>query len=630
MILKALFDLAQSERLMSDPDFPQKPVAWIIHIGPGGRYLGIVGTHTIPPQEGKKKAKPILKDFRVPYQRGRCGTKAPAHFMVDNAKYVFGLPTQDKDFSKGEGQEKSGSFRALIQNCAEKTQDEGVCAVFEFLKNITGGNQEIDLPEGCLSNEQFAFLYEPDGDILVHERSAVESYWRDRRHQSTDDDPNSRNAKCLVSGEQFHEIGLFPLIKKLPGGTSSGCGIVGFNRNAFWSYGLKNNENAPISRYAAESCATALNRLLDPTFPDPIHPGEKLPKRNYQLSADTVACFWAVRAEAQDFCDQFAPILEANPDDVRRSYHSIWKGEAPPDLDASAFYALTLTGTQGRAIVRDWFQSSVHEVATQIARYFGELDLVRNTPKPKDRDLPPQIPMSVLLRSLAVRGESDAIPPHVAAQMARAAYSGARYPMTAYRRALERMRAEIGRKEWKDKEWRDARAAIIKAVLIRNYKKEVKREMDPNSNSQGYNLGRLMAVLERIQLEALGDINANVIDRFFSGASATPKAIFTRLMKNARNHVRKAKDDPANRGLIFLLDKLLDELSLPFGPKDCGFPSHLALDEQGLFVIGYHHMRHWLWMGKEERQTWESVHPDAPRAYCWSKQPAEPANATEL
>ena len=203
--------------------------------------------------------------------------------------------------------------------------------------------------------------------------------------------------------------------------------------------------------------------------------------------------------------------------------------------------------------------------------------------------------------------------------MTHAAYSGLRYPMTAYHRALERMRAEIGDEEWSDLERRDARAAIIKAVLIRNFNREVKREMDPNSNSQGYNLGRLMAVLERIQLEALGDVNANVIDRFFSGASATPKAVFTRLMKNARNHVRKAKDDPTKGGMIFLLDKLIDELSLPFSPKDGGFPSHMALEEQGLFVIGYHHMRHWLWMSKEERQTWEAAHPDANRAYCWSK-----------
>src|SRR5690606_36823863 len=135
----------------------------------------------------------------------------------------------------------------------------------------------------------------------------------------------------------------------------------------------------------------------------------------------------------------------------------------------------------------------------------------------------------------------------------------------------------------------------------RNYKKEVKRELDPNSDSQGYNLGRMMAVLERIQLEARGDVGANVIDRFFSGASASPKSVFVRLMKNARNHVRKAKDDPNRSGIVFLLDKLLDELSLPFSPENNAFPGHLALEEQGLFVIGYHHMRHWLWMSKEER-----------------------------
>ena len=35
-------------------------------------------------------------------------------------------------------------------------------------------------------------------------------------------------------------------------------------------------------------------------------------------------------------------------------------------------------------------------------------------------------------------------------------------------------------------------------------------------------------------------------------------------------------------------------------------------------MLGYHHMRKWLWMTNDERAQWERQHPDAPRAYIWS------------
>ncbi len=144
--------------------------------------------------------------------------------------------------------------------------------------------------------------------------------------------------------------------------------------------------------------------------------------------------------------------------------------------------------------------------------------------------------------------------------------------------------------------------------------------MDPNISSDGYTLGRLMAVLERLQTEALGDPNASVVDRFFSGASASPKSVFTRLLKNARHHARKGKDDAQRGAMVFMLERLVDELSDRFDPKNNGFPAHLDIEQQGLFVLGYHQMRKWLWMNKEERISWEKEYAHVPRAYMWSKE----------
>jgi CRISPR-associated protein Csd1 len=132
-----------------------------------------------------------------------------------------------------------------------------------------------------------------------------------------------------------------------------------------------------------------------------------------------------------------------------------------------------------------------------------------------------------------------------------------------------------------------------------------------------------MAVLERIQQAALKDVNASVIDRYFSGASAAPRAVFVRLLKNSQHHARKAMDDPAAAGLVFRLERLKDELSDRFDPKHNGFPARLNMEQQGLFVLGYHQMRKWIWMNQQEREQWEAVRPVAPRAYLWNRKSSE-------
>lgn len=597
MILQALYELALAENLMEDPDYQWKPVAWLVRVGKNGEFLGLSGTHYMPEASGKKKPKPIAKNMRVPYQPGRSGKRAPAYFFVDNAKYVFGIPTGKASFSLKEGQEKASEFREQIRLCAEETRDSGAMAVLRFLESAAHNEVNIHLPEECQSNDQFAFIYEPDIDLLVHERPKIEEYWKKLRNQ--DQSLKEKPFYCIVSGEKVNEPSLFPQIKNVPGGTSSGVGLVSFNQKSFLSYGLTGNENAPVSRLAAEACATALNRLLHYAYPDPNHPEETLPRRHIRIGGNTAICFWSPDKKAQDFLDFFPSILEANPDEVKQLYHCIWQGQTPPDLDPSDFYALVISGAQGRAIVRDWFESTIQATAENIARYFSDLEIVRNTPKPKDRELRPQIPLTVLLRSLAVYDRADKIPPHAASEMTTAALAGRRYPLTVLHRAIERTRAEIGDDSWLGLERRDARAAAIKAVLVRNFKKEVKKEMDPKNKEPGYLLGRLLAVIERVQQEAMGDLNASVIDRYFSGASASPGSVFPRLLKNMRNHIRKAKDSDQKRGTAFWLDKQADEIMSGITE----FPAFLPIEQQGMFILGYHHQRNDLWKKKSEKET---------------------------
>jgi CRISPR-associated protein Csd1 len=604
MILQELYRLAEREQLMTEPDYEDKPVAWLVRVAPGGKLLAIQGTHFTPEAAGRRTPRPVPKRFSVPRQPNRT-SRDRAHFLCDKAEYVFGIDPQKKGGKTRSRSKLAARFRLFrdeVERCAEASKDDGVQAVAALLESVAAGKLAVTLPSDCQTNDLFSFVFAPDVDRLVHDREAVRTYWKNLRSRGSSE---PQVTHCVVTGAPVGEAPNFPLLKKVPGGTSSGVSLVSFNNRAFESHGWTGNDNAPVSRAAAEACATALNRLIDP---NPTVGGRHLPRRSIVIADDTIVCFWGADSGADAFLDPLPFLLTVeDPAKVTDMYRSLWRGVPLKLHDAHAFYALTLSGSQGRAILRDWFVSSVADVAENLAHHFRDLLIVANrSADGEDRPLP--LPLKVLLAALAPPGRDGKTPPQLAAQFVSAALRGSPYPLSVLQRGLERTRAEIahlndeGVEGWRARERQDARAALIKAVLRRNTTlKTIGERMDPTNTNPGYLLGRLMAVLERLQQVALGDVNAGVVDRYFAAASATPRAVFVRLLKNARHHARKAQDEPQTAGTAVWLDRQIDAISAPFDPKQNGFPAFLDLQQQGLFVLGYHQQRHWLWQPKEER-----------------------------
>ena len=110
--------------------------------------------------------------------------------------------------------------------------------------------------------------------------------------------------------------------------------------------------------------------------------------------------------------------------------------------------------------------------------------------------------------------------------------------------------------------------------------------LDTTNTNPGYLLGRLFAVLEKIQEEASPGLNATIRDRFYGSASSTPVTAFPHLMKLKNHHLAKLE----NRGRAVNLEKQIGEIvdKLEAGNS---FPSHLSLADQGRFAVGYYHQR---------------------------------------
>lgn len=142
------------------------------------------------------------------------------------------------------------------------------------------------------------------------------------------------------------------------------------------------------------------------------------------------------------------------------------------------------------------------------------------------------------------------------------------------------------------------RAAIIKAFLIRNHELDIPMSLDTTRTEPAYLLGRLFAVLEKTQEDALGrGLNSTIRDRFYSAASATPGTVFPRLLRTYQHHLSKAASEKGH-GYKVNREKLVQEIH----DKLVDMPKHLILEGQGLFAIGYYHQRQDLYPKKGDAE----------------------------
>lgn len=573
MILRELKRLAESQGLLDDPHYEPKPVKYVILIDNMGKCLGIQSTIESPPPGEKGRPRPAV--FAIPRRSGKTSGDS-ADFLVEGSEYIFGVQAESSRPGKGEKRrppEKLGNRRQSYTECVtaarEATGDDGLAAMVRFLDRNPCGAPEIELPKDHERGDLFCFVLASDRDLLISSRQQVRSYWAALREGPK---KGETKARCLVCGQVSSVASKNPQLRYVPGGNPTGASLVSFNSAAFESYGLSRTENAPICQACADAYTTGLNRLLHPAYPGPAGP---MSRQSYRVSDDTTAVYWT---RDSDFDDVFALLLEGNPDAVAALLGAPWRGRPSPFESDSPFYLALISGAQGRAILRDWIESTVQRIAENIRNYFSETALT--PPRQGDSE---NVPLRGALRSLAVRGEDKNLPPNLAGRLFESILLGRRYPALLLETALRRVRVEGSAPQ--------ERIALVKAVLIRNERVEVKADMDPSSTNTGYRLGRLFAVLERLQGAAIGNPNATIVDRYFGAASTTPVLVFPRLMSLAQHHASKA-----DNGGYF--QRLIEEIVEPLEPASA-FPSTLDLPTQGMFALGYYHQRAALWRKKD-------------------------------
>lgn len=558
MILTRLVEYADSKMKLPPVMYGLTPVRWTLVLELDGRLSGFVS-------RGGGKENRRGEEMLVPSVVRAAGIKPK--LLADNGEYVLGLGRADSDPKKVADRHRQ--FVDLTRRCAEAAGSDELGAVVTFLERWDAGEfrEEVEGREDFDPQDDLTFRV---GGVYPVDLPEVRAFWA-----SETSGKDAPELECLVTGK----VG--PVEKRLPvkvkgltriGGQSAGTSLVSANAPAFESYGLENSLTSPISRDAGERFGKALNELLA---------GEK----SRVFIGNVVYVFWT--REPVEF-DIGMFMERPDPERVKRLFESARSGRRDDaGVGANRFYALALSASGGRAVVRDWLETTVPRAEANLRRWFTAQEMV-------DYDGSGEgAPLSVFrMAASAYRDAGKEMQPSVSAAMVRVALGGGKLPHDLLARAVRRCVVGTVRQDGTREHVTRERAALIKLIFTTQERLDMSEmkslNLDPDldrEDREAYACGRLLAELEGIQRAALGRINATITDRYYGAASSTPGSVFGMLIGDAQPHLSKLRK--TKPGVHSAMQERLEEIMSNLG----GYPKTLNMERQGLFALGYYHQR---------------------------------------
>jgi CRISPR-associated protein Csd1 len=563
MILQALKEyyerIGTDERSRVPKGFERKSFPFLIVINRTGDFINL--EHT---REGQNAS-----NFLVPRSKSMSGKLSfrVTNLLWDHTGYVLGKPESDRSRSQHE------TWMSQLNNLAIEFQEfKPLRAILNFytkrgIEKVTGHPEwrECARIPSCNIAFKIADHYLPVP--CLEEVSKIME--KQDSYPPGDEKPKRALRRCLVTGNTDE-------IVRVHNDTRIGKDskkLVSFQKNSGYdSYGKEQGFIAPVGKVAEFAYTTALNTLLK--------------SNSRMLVGDAVTVFWSEKTT--EFENLIADFFREPPKDdpnrgiqaVKSLFRAIENGVFLSEENRrNRFYVLGLSPNVARIAVRFWVVDTVAGIGQKIKRHFDDLRMVHG---PAEREV---LSLFRLLVCTAAQDKAENTPPNMAGDAVRAILEGTPYPQTLLQAAIRRIRAK--------REITHPRAALIKACINRTTRfknpaveEELKMSLDENNTSIGYRLGRLFAVLEKIQQEANPGINATIRDRFYGAASGTPATVFGNLMRLKNHHLSKL----TSQGRRINFEKLLGEI-LAGIPAAAGFPAHLGLEEQGRFAIGYYHQQ---------------------------------------
>lgn len=592
MILQRLYELADRENLLDDTAFVSKEIACRVDIDASGNFLGLhdLRQRIERPAKGKSATKtvvtggkllqipvrPVVRDSAGKWKTtdpAAAGKEKPAVFLADTIARVLpveGLIDVDK---REKFASQRGTFWRFMSYCVEELQADDLKAVVLFAERIANDDalHERIASEvkslGLTTSDLCTIALSTEMGKCLAEREDVRAWWREffGADFAVQQQAGTKGL-CQVTGLEA-TIGQ-SVKSKVKGLVPIGCRADAYlvtGLDSADSFNLSGAEASMVSPQGIDGFTRALNALIGNDFHG---------KATSHRVNGVMFLFWT----REKIETPMTSLFEPDPDQVNSLIGSVGKGRVSRAIvDANVFYLLTISANSARVVVRDYLETPVANITQALAQWFKDLKVADLS---KDGQGFPKSDFPMWLLASATAMDSEGVAPDTPARLMGAAIKGLPISDSILAACLRRLRAEGA------EGFRAARMALIKLTLIRKGI-DVNETLDQSEMHPAYLYGRLLSVFEQIQYDALKNVNANVVDKFYGTFSAAPALVFSRLFANAQNHLRKIKSE--NPGAYVSDDKLLSEIValLPASPPR----GQLSLQDQGRFALGYYHQR---------------------------------------
>lgn len=569
MLIKALNEyydiLARNDKVCKD-GFSRQNITHMIMLRKDGTVSDIINVEqeSEPDRKGKTKLQPIS----VVLPRRIDARGIASNIIEHRGRYIFGL-IYDKDndvyTTNNDTDNVNQSHEVFVEKNLEFTESMQSDIVIAYRNFMLNWNPSEEVNNEYLLNikkyfdkSRFIFALEGHPEIKLHDMDGeISNKIAELQKESC---TLQGNDICSITGEK----GKFSDIHNVVNGNKK---VVCAKNSAEWSYGKTKSSNSSIIEPTMKRYTDALSILM----------ADK--KHNIYLDDMTVV-FWAMSDDDSKETDLFASMLgfddKIDADEMNgillKSLNDVNQGKSPDftelDIDKNVeFYIVGIAPNVSRLAQKFIYRDKFGNIFSHIARHQADMMIVNSKGN---------IPMWRIFRELKPPQSTNyTTPPPLMASVFGAIINGTRYPESLLENAVRRVKT--------DKSVNYVRAGIIKACINRKdryskNKEEIKMALDIENNNQAYLCGRLFAVLEKVQSDALPGLNRTIKDSYFASACANPSTVFPKLIKLSQYHIEKLDYKPKYKKLT---GEIVDKLNGTF-------PKTLPLNAQGKFIIGYY------------------------------------------
>jgi CRISPR-associated protein Csd1 len=583
MILKALYDYYNRAADLAPMGMEYKEIGFLIVLDWDGNFIRL---------EDRRIDNKVCSKFLVSKQVGRTSGVKP-NLLWDNSSYVLGY--SDKEVKGNKLQLCYQSFKDKIGEAHQILPDNReLNATYRFYQQdyneliaAVKADQLWPVVEKNLT-KNFSFLIDGEYHLVAENREIINAF---AKPDNNEDGKIYDQAICLITGIKSTPITISTATSI--SGSQATAKLVAFQVNSGYdSYGKSQGNNAPISEEANFAFTTALKQLL-----------ERDSKNKFLLGNRTYLCWASSKSETSkqiensmfSFLGNSFDNDSSESDDpnskiyeVRDTFMKIYSGEYPSNSD-DRFYILGLAPNSARIAVVYWQDTSIKDFARNLGAHFDDMEIIDSRSADKRK---PYVGIHSMMSAVTLGGKSSEVQPNLPDAVIKSIIQHTPYPASLFNACIRRIRAEQSPSI--------TRVAILKAYLNRitnNSNKKLTVMLDNDNTNQGYVCGRLFAVLEYIQYRANGQ--SSIRERYLNAVSATPAAVFPTLLNLSVHHSEKL-----SQGSQIYTEKLKSEVIQKIAAD--GFPSHLDLNDQGRFFVGYYHQRQDIFSPKSDSDESES------------------------